>query len=91
MKKITYKSISFSDVKNCVFCLQIDPEFFLMDLLARSDDLAVMYVGASSIVENGYKYFICVSIFLEINFAEIRASVRLFMCYCLSITILCLG
>ena len=41
--KISIKSISFSDVKNCVFCLQINMESFVLGFSARSDDLQHMW------------------------------------------------
>ena len=42
-KKITIKSTSFSDVKNCVFCLQIDLELFVLIIFSsRSDDMLPM-------------------------------------------------
>ena len=42
-KKITIKSTSFSDVKNCVFCLQIDLELFVLVIFSsRSDDMLPM-------------------------------------------------
>ena len=39
-RKTTIKSIHFSDVKDCVFCLQIDKESFVMFFFPdKSDDL----------------------------------------------------
>ena len=53
------KSICFSDVTNCVFCLQIDPESFIV-FSTKSDDL-FKYAEPSSTAEIGYTYFKCVS------------------------------
>ena len=45
-KKITIKSISFSDVKNWLFCLQIELEFFaLFFFSSRSDDMVGIWVS----------------------------------------------
>ena len=51
--------------------MQIDPEFFVLGVAARSKWWPVTFAGASSIAENGNAYFECVSIFLEVNFAGI--------------------
>ena len=40
--------------------------------------------GTSFISDNGNTYFKCVSILIEVNFTEIRASVTLYTCDCFS-------
>ena len=45
----------FSNVKNCVFCSQIDPESFALGFSARLITLFNTYAVASSIAENGKK------------------------------------
>ena len=44
MKIITIQRISFSDEENCAFCLQIDPESFVLDFSLRSVKAPVLNI-----------------------------------------------
>ena len=86
-KKNTIKSISLSAVKKCVFC--IDHGSFVLFFFGEIS-VPVTYVGASSKAEDVNTYFRCVSLFYEVTFAEIRASVMLFRRCCFHMIILSL-
>ena len=80
---MTIKSTRFSDMKNtCFIYKMIRKPFYLF----RRDQITCYVCGSSSIADDGNIYLKCVSIVLDGNLADIRASVTLFTCYCFYIT-----
>ena len=77
-------------MKNCAVCIQIDMEYFEWGLSVRLVDLYAGQMHPSAENGNMGNCRLCsilnVLLFLEVNFAKIKASMKLFAYCCFYIT-----